>query len=414
MTPRAVVVGAGVIGLACADALARFGWKVTLIDRGRVGGGCSHANCGYVCPSHVLPLAGPGAIRSTLKTLFERDSPLAVRWRADPALWAWFFRFARRCNRPDMMRSARALHALLQSSRRLYDDLFSRGDVDAEWSPRGLLFAFRDRAAHDHYAETDHLLRTEFGVGADRHDGAALESLEPALRPGLAGGWLYRGDAHLHPARLMASWAAAARAAGVTIREDSPFHDVVTRMGRAVAVRVAGGEIPAEAVVVAAGAWTPLLGRALGITLPIQPGKGLSLTTDRPSICPTYPLIFEERRVAVTPFADGFRLGSTMEFAGYDASIPPGRLALLTRAAEEFLREPVGPNVRETWMGWRPMVPDGLPVIGRALRAPNVWIAAGHGMLGVSLATGTARLIAELLNDRPTHIDARPYRPDRF
>jgi D-amino-acid dehydrogenase len=125
-------------------------------------------------------------------------------------------------------------------------------------------------------------------------------------------------------------------------------------------------------------------------------------------------MIFEEHRVAVTPFAGGFRIGSTMEFAGYDSTINPKRIGLLTDAAKLYLREPMGSEVREQWMGWRPMIPDGLPVIGPAPRADNLWLAAGHGMLGVSLATGTARLIAEMLDGRPAHVDPRPYRADRF
>lgn len=414
MKQRAVIVGAGVIGVACADLLARQGWAVTLLDRGRVGAACSHGNCGYVCPSHVLPLAGPGVLVSTLKVLFRSHSPLAIRWRADPALWGWLFRFARRCNRRDMLRAGHALHGLLQSSRREYDRLFDGGDVSAEWSPTGLLFVFGSRHEHEHYASTDQLLRKEFGVPAERFDGDAVDALEPALRSGLAGGWLYRGDGHLQPATLMRSWATRCVRSGVTIREDRAVDDLVIRNGRAIAVRAGAEDFPAEAVIIAAGAWTPLLHRLIGAKVPIQPGKGLSITTSRPARCPQYPLIFEERRVAVTPFADSYRVGSTMEFAGYDTTINPRRLELLKQGAAEFLQEPLGGELREEWMGWRPMVPDGLPIIGRAPRAENVWLATGHGMLGVTLAPGTAKLIAELVTGQAPHVDPTPFRVGRF
>ncbi len=122
---RVVVVGGGVIGAACAYYLRQTGRPVTVIDRGEFGRGCSHGNCGLVCPSHVLPLAGPGALWATLKTLFARNSPLAVRWRLDPALWRWFWQFARKCNQQDMLRSGRAIQALLNSSRTLYDELLA-------------------------------------------------------------------------------------------------------------------------------------------------------------------------------------------------------------------------------------------------------------------------------------------------
>src|SRR5215475_9143764 len=116
---RVIVVGGGVIGAACAYYLAKTGWTVTVLDRGAFGRGCSHGNCGFVSPSHVLPLASPGALGATLKTLFARNSPLKVRWRFDPALWRWFWAFARRCNRADMIAAGHAIQALLQSSRAL-------------------------------------------------------------------------------------------------------------------------------------------------------------------------------------------------------------------------------------------------------------------------------------------------------
>ena len=156
---------------------------------------------------------------------------------------------------------------------------------------------------------------------------------------------------------------------------------------------------------VATGAWTPLLNRELGCRVPIQPGKGYSITMPRPALCPTFPLIFEEHRVAVTPFASGYRLGSTMEFAGYDDSLNRSRLAILTDAAKLYLKDPLAEPVEEEWWGWRPMTFDGLPVIDRAPAASNVLIAAGHNMLGLSMATATGKLVAELLAGAKPHID---------
>jgi D-amino-acid dehydrogenase len=134
----------------------------------------------------------------------------------------------------------------------------------------------------------------------------------------------------------------------------------------------------------------------------------------RPARCPTYPLIFAEDHVAVTPLASGYRLGSTMEFAGFDDSLRPERLQLLVGAAARYLHEPLAEPVQESWFGWRPMSADGVPLIGRLPRFDNAWLATGHSMLGVSLATGTGRLISELVADRTPHVDPAPYRVDRF
>jgi D-amino-acid dehydrogenase len=228
----------------------------------------------------------------------------------------------------------------------------------------------------------------------------------------LAGGWHYAGDAHLRPDRLMASWRALLADRGVEFREGCEFLGFVgDRPLRAVATST--GEIPANAAVVATGAWTPLLNKHLGCKVPIQPGKGYSVTLPRPAKCPTIPLIFEEHRVAVTPMQSGYRVGSTMEFAGYDETLNRQRIDLLLRGAAHYLEPAEGPAAEE-WWGWRPMVYDGKPVIGPSPARPDVLIAAGHGMLGLSMATGTGKLVAELLTGTTPHVDPAHYAATRF
>src|SRR5437868_5235393 len=173
MSGRVVVIGGGVIGACCAYYLAKAGARVTVLDRGEFGMGCSHANCGYVCPSHVLPLATPGAVWSTLKTLFQRNSPLKVRPLTALANLGWFLGFARRCNARDMLAAGKGIQALLRSSRALYDDLIREERIDCEWEAKGLLFVFQSRKAFEHYAHTDELLRERFGMPARRFDGDA-------------------------------------------------------------------------------------------------------------------------------------------------------------------------------------------------------------------------------------------------
>ena len=219
MSGQVIVIGGGVIGASCAYYLSRAGWSVTVLDRGDFGKGCSHGNCGFVCPSHVLPLTVPGAVGTALKGLLSRNAPFSIKLRFDPALWAWLLRFARRCNVADMMEAGRALQALLNSSRSLYDQLMKDEPFDCEWQPRGMLVVFLHREAMEHHAETDRLLRESFDMGAERYDGDRLTEVEPALKPGLAGGWFYKSDAHLRPDKLMSSWRRVLEARGVTVRE---------------------------------------------------------------------------------------------------------------------------------------------------------------------------------------------------
>jgi D-amino-acid dehydrogenase len=411
---HAIVIGGGVIGTSCAYFLMRSGWRVTLVERGQVGHGSSHGNCGLVCPSHVLPLAEPGMVAKGIKSLFQRNSPFAIKPRLDPALWSWLLRFAARCNERDMIEAGRGIQPLLLSSMALYRDLVERESLDCEFETRGLLFAYRSREGMQEYAATDRLMSEAFHCPAREYDGDALLELEPALQPGLAGGWYYHDDAHLRPDKLMQAWRRVLEAEGATIRENCAFQGFHSRNGRALAAHTVQGELPAGIFVVAAGAWTPLLNDHLGCRVPIQPGKGYSLTMPRPAVCPKTPLIFPETRVAVTPFQSGYRLGSTMEFAGYDESIRPERLQLLKDGATGYLREPYCEPVLEEWFGWRPMTYDSLPIIDRSPRYANVLIAAGHNMLGLSMAPATGKLVAELVEGNSPHIDPAPYRASRF
>lgn len=409
---RVVVLGGGVIGAACAYYLGRDGWHVTVLDQGQFGRGCSHGNCGFVSPSEVLPLAAPGAIRTAFWSLFCPGSPFRVKPRIDFRLWSWFWKFARRCQPHHMLEAGRAIQSLLNSSRRLYDELFAAEAFDCEWEARGLLLVFQTRPAMEHFAETARLLCEQFHVRSERHDGAAIRSLEPALKAGLAGGWHFPQDAHLRPDRLMSSWRRVLEARGVVIRDHCPLQDFVGT-GAARAVITPAGEIAADAFVVATGAWTPLLHRQLGCRVPIQPGKGYSITMPRPRRCPTFPLLFEEHRVAITPFRTGYRIGSTMEFAGYDATLNPRRLEILKQGASHYLEEPFGASVEEQWFGWRPMTYDSKPIIDRSPAHSNVLIAAGHNMLGVSMAPATGKLVAELLANRQPHVDPAPFALNR-
>jgi len=411
---RVVVVGGGVVGACCAYYLAKTGHTITIVDRGSFGAGCSHANCGYVCPSHVLPLAMPGAVWSTMKTLFQRNSPLKVRPGVALANLGWFLGFARKCNQRNMLSAGRAIQALLNSSRTLFSELIETEQIRCEWETRGLLFVFLSQKSFEHYAHTDEFLRREFAMPARRFDSAELAALEPALKPGMAGGYLYESDAHLRPDRLMSELKRVLLACGVEIRENCAVTGIAKREGTARAVQTSTGDISADQFVFATGAWTPQLNAALGCRVPIQPGKGYSITMPRPTLCPIYPLIFEEHRVAVTPFASGYRLGSTMEFAGYDATLNRARLTLLTDAAKLYLQEPLAAPVQEEWWGWRPMTYDGLPIIDRSPMARNVLIAAGHNMLGLSMATATGKLVAEMLSGAKTHLDPSPYSLGRF
>ncbi|MCA9054294.1 MAG: FAD-dependent oxidoreductase [Planctomycetaceae bacterium] len=414
MSQHVVVIGGGVIGVACAHYLTNQGRQVTVIDRGSIGGACSHGNCGYISPSHVLPLTEPGIIGTALKSLFKKDAPFRVRPRLDFDLLKWFWNFARRCNYRDMVAAAPAIQGLLLSSLKLYEELITGEALDCEWERAGLLCVYRSREKFNAFEPTNVLLRDQFNAGARRIDADELATFEPALQSGMAGAWLHEEDEHLRPDKLMSEWRRVLTSRGVEFRENCAVTGFETSDRSARSIHTSEGELTADDFVVALGAWSPMLQDELGCRLPIQPGKGYSITMARPALAPQRPLIFPEKKVAITPWPSGYRIGSTMEFAGYDTTLRPERLELLRRGAAQYLREPCGEPVLEDWYGWRPMTWDSVPIIDRSPRLENVMIASGHNMLGISMATGTGRLVAELLTGQTPHLDPQPYSVRRF
>lgn len=410
---RVVVIGGGLIGTSCAYYLTRDDWDVTIVDAAEPGKACSHANCGLIMLSHVLPLNAPGTIGKTLRDMLRPNSPFSVRPRFDPGLWVWLTKFALRCTQSHSQRGAAAKAALLESTGRLYEQLMQEEPLECEWEHAGCLMVFRDEAPMRAFAATDANLRREFGIGAEPLDAAALLEFEPALKPVVAGAWYYAEDRHLRPDRLVDSWLRVVADRGVKIRSHCRVTGFRGR-GSAAAVETTQGPIEADAFVVAAGALSPLLNQHLGCKLPIQPGKGYSITTTRPQLCPQRPILLQEAKVAITPMQSGYRIGSTMEFAGYDTTLNPRRLQLLRQAAEHYLHEPAGEMVEEEWYGWRPMTYDDCPIIDRSPAWENVWMAAGHNMLGLTMAPVTGQLIAEMVGGREPHLDIRPYGVSRF
>ncbi len=408
-----LVLGGGVIGLSCAYYLLRAGRSVRLVERGHVGGSTSHGNCGTITPSHAPPLAAPGVLRKAMRWMLTPDAPLYIRPRPDPALAAWLMRFAARCNRRDWWASARAKGELLTASRALIEGLVRDDRLDCGFEATGLNYVYRDpRAMEADRAGLGDL--AALGIASRVLDGAALAAEEPALLPGLAGAIHFPGDAQLRPDRYTAELARRVRELGGIIEEGVTVTGFRTEAGRLVGVDSSLGPRDARDIVAALGPWSPLLLQPLGLRLPIQPGKGYSMTWSRPALAPRAPMVLREHSVCVTSWADGLRLGSTMEFSGYDTTLNRTRLDAIARAAQGYLREPAGPVLREEWFGWRPMSVDDLPLIGPVASTPGLWLATGHGMMGMGMSAVSGLLITDLLCGRSPCVNPVPVSPGRF
>ena len=414
-TPESIIiVGAGVVGIACAYYLRRAGLDVTVIEKARVAGACSRSNCGYITPSHVPPLTEPGAIGTALKSLFNPSSPFRVKPSFNPAVWNWMWQFARRCNHQQVLFAGQHLQNILDASMEEYHGLIDREAFECEWKENGLLYVFESEKGLDEYGKIDSMLTQNFDVSAVQITADQLPQFEPGLKPGLAGAFHYPGDTSVRPDLLNQQWIDRISNLGVELIEECQLDSVVSSKGKIVSLSTSNGDFAADAYLFAMGAWSTNWAKQLDCQIPIQPGKGYSVTMNRPEHCPTYPMLFPERKVGVSPFDEGMRLGSMMEFVGFDESIPETRIQQLRDSARPYLRADVDGPANEIWYGWRPMTWDSLPIIGRTPRLSNAFLATGHNMLGLSLAPGTGRLITDIITQQDPFIDPLPFCIERF
>ena len=409
-----IVVGAGHIGISCAHYLRKDGYDVTAIDRSTVGGACSQSNCGFLVPSHVLPLTAPDAVWTGMKSLIQPKAAFRVKPQLRASLYRWMFEFGRRCTTRQMLATGKVLHEILDASMLEYESLFKETAMDCEWQDNGMLFVFRNDDALQGFARTDAMLMDEYGLAARHIPGDELAEFEPALLDGLAGAYYYEGDSHLRPDRLNSVWSEYLKNCGVSFVENCSVDAVETLEGEVTGLFTSQGKMTADQYVFATGAWSSQFADSLDCRIPVEPGKGYSVTMSQPEPMPSHPMLIPEKHIGITPFESGYRIASMMEFAGFDDSIPRSRIQQLKDSAVPFLKTPVGEVEEETWYGWRPMTWDSLPIIGRVPELSNALLATGHNMLGLSLAPMTGKAIADLVAERPTDLPLDALSPARF
>jgi len=395
---RTVVVGAGAIGLATAYELAKRGEQITLIDSGIPGAGCTAGNAGWICPSIAEPLPMPGLTWISLKWMLDRNSPLHIDPLAAPGMASWLWRFWRHCNPRDFESGREAWTVLTDGLMESFDRLAAEG-VKFEMHTGGLLFVFLTEGT------MRVILRDVMGGTAGRDGGprvmlgAELRAFEPALLSTVTAGFWIQEERHVRPETLASGLLAALKSRGAKVLTGTTVSGGVADSGGVLkAVRTSAGEIEGDRFVIAAGARSGELSRAIaGVPLPIQAGKGYSITVSGIANFVRRPLYLEEARTACTPFDGGYRFAGTMELSGVNDRLVPARIGAIRRAAEKYLALPECGTDGVEWVGMRPLAPDGLPVMGRLPRVANVFVATGHAMLGVTTAPTTGRLMADLI-----------------
>jgi D-amino-acid dehydrogenase len=405
-----IVVGGGVIGASTAYYLARRGERVTLLEQNELGSGSSFGNAGQITPGH-LPLPQPGTMARNLRWLFKRTSPLYVKPRFDLELLDWLLRFTRACNPRHLRKATAVLCELGEAAEDLFDELAT--ELDFGYRKPGRLEVCRGQKSFAAVRAEAQLL-SDFGFDYEILTGPDVSRFEPALTENVAGAVFFPRSGCCDPHELVVQLAKAARSCGADVREATKVVELNVRYGRAEGVVTPFGEIAADAVVLACGAWPPSLSRQLGVNLPVQPGKGYHLDVERPAKCPTYPVVFVEEKIFINPLPRVLRLAGTMELSGHNLNQIPDRLQMLQVGASRYLPGINGARIMSRWCHWRPMTPDGLPVIGVTPWVQNVWIATGHGMLGLTQGPSTGKLLADWISEGRPRMDVRPLRPGRF
>ncbi|MDQ0954258.1 glycine/D-amino acid oxidase-like deaminating enzyme [Streptomyces phaeochromogenes] len=414
-----VVVGGGVVGLCTAYYLAVSGVPVEVVERRGLGSGVSRGNAGWVCLSHSTPVPAPGVVRYALRSLGRPDSPLYLRPLPDPAFVRWLWRFWRSSTPAAFRRGYAAIAELNQDTFDLFDGLREAG-VDTTLTRPGMVHAFLSSTeARHHLAVQREMADGRYPMPDDVTTGREARLLDDALSSRVRAAYLVEGEGVVDPEAFARALGEALATLGVKVHENAEATGFRSSGGRVTALRTAQGEIPCSAVVVAAGMRSPGLLRDLGSPLPLQAGKGYSFSVDLDP-APRHTLYFGERRAVASPIGGTTRIGGTMELSGNNNRLDWRRIVAVALASRHYLGrwfddpDDLVSLIRDPWVGGRPFLPDGLPVIDRVPGHENAFAATGHGMLGVTLGPVTGHRLAEYIRSGRRPEALAPFRFDRL
>ena len=409
--PQVTIIGAGIVGVCSAAWLQRDGFAVTLIDAGGVGEGASFGNAGNLSPGAVVPYLIPGFVRA-LPGWLAQDGPLAVRPAYAFKALPWLLKAVRSSSEENALKTSRAMHALHKGTLEAYDAL-TRDTPAASLIERcGQLYVSKhpDAAQGSPLAQR---MRAMAGVKCQLLDPMEIRELEPALAPIFQSGMLLPDNGRCkNPHQLVRAIAHEAEANGATILRGrvSGFE---TNAKNVTAVVVDGVSHRVERVVIAAGAASGQLSTQLGTPLPIEAERGYHITIEDPGVMPRIPVSNVDAKFVCAPMNVGLRAAGTAEFAGHDAP-PDWRRAELLVAQVRTMFPGLRLDKVTRWMGRRPSLPDGLPVLGAAPRCANAFFAFGNSHFGMSAGPVMGKIVSELLAGRAPHIDIAAFAPDRF
>lgn len=416
MGKRVVIAGGGIIGLCSAYYAVRAGHQVTLIERGAPDHECCcGGNAGMIVPSHFVPLAAPGMVATGLRMMANPRSPFYIKPRLSWELADWGMKFIAASTHQQAAAAELVLRDLHLASRALFLELAADKSFKFGLKQNGLLMLCQTGHAWDEEAQAAKKANA-LGIPAEVLNAEETVKLDPTIDMDVMGSVYFPQDCHLEPRILLAALTEFLQSAGTDFRWQHNVTGWNACDGRITSVQTDHGEIEGDEFVIAGGAYSPALAKPLKLHLPMQAGKGYSVTVEMPPQLPKICSILTEARVAVTPMGRSLRFGGTMEIAGLDKSINSERVQGIVDSAARYFPAFDSSHFEDlpVWSGLRPCSPDGLPYIGRTSRVRNLIVATGHAMLGLSLGPITGKMVSQLVDGEASAVESPMISPDRF
>jgi len=399
------IIGGGIIGLCSAYYLAKEGFQVSVFDKSDMTNGCSYGNAGMIVPSHIIPLAQPGMIAQGMKWMFDSQSPFYVKPRVSTDLIKWGMQFYKHANKKHVEKAMPALRDLSLLSKELYQD-FAKENNSFFYDEKGLLMLFKsEKTAEEMHHEGK--LAENLGLGVNYLSKEEVLQLESGTKTDVIGGVHYTSDAHLYPQKFMQFIKTQLNKLGVEVHKNTTVTDFKISNNTVSEVITSKGNFTTDEVVLATGSWSPEIAKKLHTGISMLPGKGYSFTLKEKIQKPSIPSILCEGKVAVTPMANDIRFGGTMEIThNNDTKINKNRLQGIINSVNDFYPDlDIGiPKVEDTWYGFRPCTPSGMPIITKSKKISNLTLATGHAMMGLSLAPATGKVVTELILGKTTSV----------
>ena len=410
---KVIVLGGGVIGLCSAYYLKDSGFEVTILDKGDFSSGTSFGNAGMIVPSHFVPLAQPGIIAKGIKWMFDAEGPFYVKPRFSWSLLDWGWKFYQHSSEKHVQGAAQLLKELNLESKKLYVSLCDQLE-DIKIDEKGLImYCQTQRGLDEEVALADQAMK--LGLKAIVMDNQQLNDLDSNLTLDVKGGVYFPEDAFFSPKLFLEKLKSDLKAAGVKMVSHVDNLKFVVHEDLK-SIDTNQGLFSADQFVISAGVWTGKLAQFLGLNIPMQPGKGYSFTLEHPIETPSICSILTEAKVAVTPMLEGLRFAGTMEIGALNFNVDQRRVHGIKKSIGKYFPsfKMTDFNEAKIWTGLRPCSPDGLPYIGRTKKLPNVLLATGHGMMGMSLGPITGKLIAEIADNQSPGIEISKLAVERF